>query len=94
VPAPLVALMSAVEQKAPEVSENKETITYFWQQQVPVPSYLIALAIGDLKKKDVGPRSCVWTEASMLDACAHEFADTEKFVSSKSSYQSYDDKPF
>ena len=46
----------------------------------PVPSYLIALAVGDLGFRELGPRSGVYAEPSLLDAAAHEFADTEAMI--------------
>jgi len=46
----------------------------------PVPSYLIALAVGDLKFQATGPRTGVWAEPSVLPAAAAEFSDTEKMV--------------
>ncbi len=46
----------------------------------PVPSYLIALAVGDLQFKTTGPRTGVWAEPSVLDKAAAEFSDTEKMV--------------
>lgn len=46
----------------------------------PVPPYLIAIAVGDLKFKEVGPRSGVWAEAGMIDAAVSEFADVEKMI--------------
>ncbi len=46
----------------------------------PVPPYLIAIAIGDLKFKEIGPRTGVWAEAGMLDAAVSEFADVEKMI--------------
>jgi len=46
----------------------------------PVPPYLIAIAVGDLKFKEIGPRSGVWAEAGMLDAAVSEFADVEKMI--------------
>jgi len=46
----------------------------------PVPPYLIAIAIGDLKFKQVGPRSGVWAEAGMIDAAVSEFRDVEKMI--------------
>lgn len=45
-----------------------------------VPPYLIAIAIGDLAFRRLGPRTGVWTEPSMLDRAAYELADTEKMV--------------
>ncbi|SPF43111.1 Aminopeptidase N (fragment) [Candidatus Sulfopaludibacter sp. SbA4] len=47
----------------------------------PIPSYLIALAAGDLAFRPLGPRSGVYAEPSVVDAAAHEFADTEAMIS-------------
>src|SRR5260370_28017927 len=47
----------------------------------PLPSYLIALAAGDLAFRPLGPRSGVYAEPSVVDAAAHEFADTEAMIS-------------
>ena len=46
----------------------------------PVPSYLIALAVGDLAFRELGPRSGVYAEPSIADAAAAEFADTEAMI--------------
>lgn len=46
----------------------------------PIPSYLIALAVGNLVHRDLGPRSGVWTEPEVLDAAAWEFAGTEDLI--------------
>lgn len=45
-----------------------------------VPPYLIAIAVGDLKFKEVGPRTGVWAEAGMLDKAVAEFGDVEKMI--------------
>lgn len=54
--------------------------TFAFSQPVPVPSYLVALAVGDLASRDIGPRSRVWAEPSVVDAAALEFKDVESFV--------------
>ena len=46
----------------------------------PIPSYLLALAVGDLEFKATGPRTGVWAEPSMLEAAAWEFADAEAML--------------
>jgi aminopeptidase N len=46
----------------------------------PIPSYLLAIAIGELAHRDVGPRTTIWAEPGRLDAAAAEFADTEKMI--------------
>lgn len=40
--------------------------TYEFSLPYPVQCYLIALAVGDLKSAQIGPRSKVWTEPCML----------------------------
>jgi len=46
----------------------------------PVPSYLIALAAGDLEFRALGERSGVYAEPALIDAAAYEFADTEAMI--------------
>ncbi|MEO8700827.1 MAG: M1 family metallopeptidase [Kofleriaceae bacterium] len=42
-----------------------------------IPAYLMALAVGDLTFRALGPRSGVYAEPSMIEAAAHEFAEVE-----------------
>lgn len=44
------------------------------RQSVPIPSYLLALAVGNLESRPLGPISAVWSEPEMVEAGAHEFA--------------------
>ncbi len=46
----------------------------------PIPSYLVSLAVGELARREVGPRSAVWAEPGVLDRAAEELAGTEKLV--------------
>ena len=46
----------------------------------PVPSYLIALAVGDLGFESLGPRAGVYAEPAILSAASAEFADTEAMI--------------
>jgi leukotriene-A4 hydrolase len=46
----------------------------------PVPSYLIALAAGDLACRSIGPRTNVYAEPSVLDSASREFEDTEAMI--------------
>jgi len=71
-PKGLKAVMSAT--NCPDSSDCRFNMTH------PVPSYLIALAVGDLKFQATGPRTGVWAEPSVLPKAAAEFADTEKMV--------------
>lgn len=47
----------------------------------PVPSYLIALACGDLVKRDVSDRCAVWAEPAVVDKATAELEDMERMLS-------------
>ncbi len=78
VPAPLTAVMSAPSAGVPTAAGNQRAFSF--RMDHPVAPYLIALAVGDLAFKPLGPRTGVWTEPSMLDAAARELEDSEKMV--------------
>ena len=78
VPAPLTAVMSATRSAEP-LTQGGET-AFSFKMDKPVAPYLIAIAVGDLAFRSLGPRSGVWTEPAMLDAAAAELADTEKMI--------------
>ncbi len=46
----------------------------------PIPSYLMALAVGDLAFRSIGPRTGVYAEPSVVDAAAREFAEVEDMM--------------
>ncbi len=48
--------------------------------QEAIPSYLLALAVGELESRRIGPRSHVWSEPSVVEAAAYEFANTDKYL--------------
>jgi aminopeptidase N len=52
---------------------------HFFMDQA-IPSYLVALAVGDLAFRPTGPRSGVWAEPSVVDAAATEFSDMERML--------------
>lgn len=51
----------------------------------PVPSYLLAIAIGELEARSLGPRTGVYAEPKRIKAAAYELADTEKMVAAAES---------
>ncbi|MCY7397264.1 MAG: aminopeptidase, partial [Sphingomonas bacterium] len=78
VPAALTAVMSAP--KAGEPVTEGDARIFSYKMDKPVAPYLIAIAVGDLAFRELGPRTGVWTEPAMLDKAAAELADTEKMV--------------
>jgi len=73
VPEGLRALMGA-EMRGAEMLGSR------FQMDQPVPSYLIALAVGDLAFRELGPRSGVYAEPALIERAAREFADTEAMI--------------
>ncbi|ATP59151.1 aminopeptidase [Pedobacter ginsengisoli] len=75
VPNDLLALMSA---ENPEVKNSKGI--YHFKQIHPIPSYLLALAVGDIEFKAVDKRTGIYAEPSVLANAVYEFADMGKMV--------------
>lgn len=75
VPAGLMAVMSA--DNATQVSPDG---SYSFEMNNPIPSYLIALAVGDIEFAALGDRTGVFTEPSMMEKCVSEFEDVEAMV--------------
>ena len=53
---------------------------YSFKMPQKIPSYLLAIAAGDLVFKPLGARSGVWAEPTMIDKAAAEFSDTPKMI--------------
>ncbi|SEN49373.1 Aminopeptidase N [Luteibacter sp. UNCMF331Sha3.1] len=51
-----------------------------FDQPHPIPSYLLAIAAGDIAVKETGPRSAVYAEPSVVGKAANESEDTEKLI--------------
>jgi aminopeptidase N len=51
-----------------------------FRMRQPIPSYLIALAAGELDFRSLGERSGVFAEPALVEAAAREFADTEAMI--------------
>ena len=93
---PLRALMSAenVEGADPAPSrfaaalaqDASSLATYAFRQRQPMPAYLLALAVGMVESRVVGPRSRIWAEPPVVEAAAWEFAETETFLAAGAAY--------
>ncbi|MEO6137538.1 MAG: M1 family metallopeptidase [Luteimonas sp.] len=53
---------------------------YSFTMPQPIPSYLLAIAAGDLVFEPISARSGVWAEPAMVQKAATEFADTDKMM--------------
>ena len=74
-PADAMVLMSA--DNDPAAARDGD---YSFKMPQKIPSYLLAIAAGDLVFKKIGERSGVWAEPTMVDKAVAEFADTEKMI--------------
>ncbi len=74
-PPGMMAVMSAEnpQQKNPDGH-------YTFRMEQPIAPYLIALAVGDIAFRAVGPRTGIYAEPTMLDRAAWEFTDMEKML--------------
>ena len=78
-PKDLLAVMSA-EMEASSAAEAPTPGAYHFQMPQPIPSYLIALAVGDLVFEPMSERTGVYAEPSVVEKAAREFEDTEDMM--------------
>jgi aminopeptidase N len=74
-PSELMVLMSA-----DNGTTSRRTGSYDVVMPEPIPSYLLAIAAGDLVFEPTGERSGVWAEPEMAKLAAAEFEDTEEMM--------------
>lgn len=79
VPASLRALMAAAHVSR---ETHDETAVERWEMPQPIPPYLFAFAVGELSSRELGPRSRVWAEPSVVDSAAWEFEGVEAMMTS------------
>ena len=75
VPKDLLAVMSAVNPQT-----KNDTGVYTFKQDKAIPSYLMAIAVGDIAFQSIDNRTGVYAEPSMLKKSAWEFAELGKMV--------------
>lgn len=75
VPQGLMAVMSATNPQ-----EMNETGEYSFEMKQPIPAYLMALSVGDLRFQSIGARTGVYAEPSVLEKAAYEFGEMEDML--------------
>jgi len=75
VPPALLALMSAEN----PIDKNDDGVYTFRMPQA-IPSYLLALAVGDVAFASLGPRTGIYAEPEVIGKASWEFEDTEKML--------------
>src|SRR5690606_2121999 len=79
-PADVMVLMSA--DNDPAAARDGD---YSFRMPQRIPSYLMAIAAGDLVFKPISARAGVWAEPGMVDQAVAEFEDTEKMIATAES---------
>ena len=79
-PADVMVLMSA--DNDPAAPRDGD---YSFRMPQRIPSYLMAIAAGDLVFKPISARAGVWAEPSTVDRAVAEFEDTEKMIATTES---------
>ncbi len=74
-PKQLLAVMSAYNEPNTPLDGD-----YQFDMPQAIPPYLIAIGVGDLQFKSMGPRTGVYSESAYLDSSAKEFEDTEQMI--------------
>ena len=74
-PKGLLARMSA-DNRADDAPDGD----YQFRMPQAIPSYLMALAVGRLEFRELGPRSGVYAEPGRIEAAAKELVDTEEMI--------------
>lgn len=75
VPKGLMALMSA--ENPQQISDSGQ---YRFRMDIPIPAYLMALAVGDIAFKSIDERTGVYAEPGMIAKARYEFEDAGKMV--------------
>lgn len=78
VPQGLTAVMSAG--PSGDSAGAAGTRTFLFDMPQPIPTYLLALAVGNLSSRDLSPRSRVWAEPETVEQAAWEFAGIEAMI--------------
>ena len=82
-PLPVIAsgIATSVEDLDEKANGRNKAKLYTFEQKIPIPSYLFALASGDIAKARIGPRSVVATGPDQLKAAQWELEEsTENYI--------------
>ena len=75
VPKELMAVMSA---ENPQ--QKNDSGVYNFKMEQPIPAYLLALSVGDLRFQPIGERTGVYAEPSVISKAAYEFEEMDKML--------------
>ena len=80
---PLFAVESGIYQRK---IDNGNTTTFFYEQKIPIPSYLVAMAAGAIEERVVSDRTKIYAEKELIDKAVAEFEDIDNYIQIAESY--------
>lgn len=83
-PSDFNVVMSAVKLGNPEGDIVLNNKIHRFEQKKPIPSYLMAIAVGSFGYKSLGKTTGVYAEHNLLEKAAWEFTDLQKMVDAAS----------
>lgn len=78
--------MSANDSIALTTGDDDKTSIFYFKCEIKIPSYLIAIAVGNLEYKKIGERTGVITEPEFMADVFAELGDLEKLLSDTELY--------
>ena len=79
IPSPLTFLFGGILKTHYYDSTSKQNVSLF-EQNIPIPSYLVAFVAGELEYGRISDRCGVWTEVGLCKKACYEFKDAEKYI--------------
>lgn len=83
-PAGMRAVMSAAHVGADGEKDARGLTVFRFRMDKPIPPYLIALAVGDIAFRPIGPMTGVYAEPAVVDRAASEFKEVDQMVAAAS----------
>lgn len=65
--------------------DNSKMVSSF-EMNIPIPSYLLAIVVGNLVERQIDRRTFVVTEPTMMDKCAKELEDLGTYLDKAEAY--------
>jgi leukotriene-A4 hydrolase len=84
---PLRGMISGLYDK--NETNGDDTTTFYYNQKIPVPNYLIALAAGNIEERIVNEQVSVFSEPEYIDEAVKEFEDIPKFLNYSQEYMGH-----
>lgn len=80
VPEGMRAVMSAAHVGSAGARDSRGLVAYRFRMEHPIPPYLIALSVGDLAFRAIGPRTGIYAEPTVADKAASEFGEVDQMI--------------